>query len=869
MSTNELPPDDDADRPDELSADDGTETEKWDMSEQLGRGAGDGPVLRDAADPDSETFGELSDEDETDRFTVSGSVDDFIVDGEPVPELPAHELESVQAAGPLELWPTRREREAEIMGYPQAVDYEAAEQGRQNAEAQTVTQLSGVYELAGFLHSSSEGQRAAAVSSSETEDGARTWFTPTGRVSVHQHRDFDYEDQSVRSRLPDKNDDQSAFGVMEVQTQELVPYNDDGDIVEVTVRVTYETVENGSVYWKRMQTGFTKPEDGAPCPEGEEALLGTVDPEALPPGVNLSQAIENKLLSYVWTNTREVFEGVAREVDEDDEDEAAVEAEDTAADALASEIETEQAEAERNTASVRDRAIREAGQHLYDYEHSPSKGLENFTVSRAYADLVALGSSFGNAELIAGYTERLEQVEDVPATYLVRAYFAGSDAGDPEMLTKVDTLLTGEMIDRMKNEGDPYGLLGMAGLQQAVVEYESRGISPDTLIADKTLSAEERWAQTLYHQSRTRGADPDAAGRLQHTIQQLAYNEGGRFTPAFIAEMAPSILHMCSDPDDRARLVDQFTDAVDHLQPSGKTFRSLRNVGNQVLQDSELTGKGLIYPLNTRIITQSEQVTGDITVFNGRREWDVTFIAHTDLPAAELIEKIQESTDTTIGQSTNEVFRAAMATAHSSLLQTGAEAYARQGKFAQSRELIAAMGVGGQASAYEACLHSAKSPIDVQRLKPPVDTETQIYDPDIAMLFEANEARISNDVGAMTTAVYRLADSIANAGDDDEESSLPDPARCQDQAVNLLSSMGSMHPGSELPAARALLQGMRQSATFGSSLDMMAITFRSLTEYGSSEDHELVYQTIRDFDATDAKKAEEYARLALRLTQAD
>jgi len=617
-----------------------------------------------------------------------------------------------------------------------------------------------------------------------------------------------------------------------------------------------------------MQTGFTKPEDGAPCPEGEEALLGTVDPEALPPGVTLSQAIENKLLSYVWTNTREVFEGVVREVDEGDEDEAAVEAEDTAGDVLASEIETEHAEVERNTTSVRDRAIRDAGQHLYDYEHSPSKGLESFTASRAYADLAELGSRFDNAELVAGYTQMLEQVDDVPATYLVRAYFAGSDAGDPEMLTKLDTLLTGEMIDRMKNEDDPYGLLGMAGLQQAVVEYEERGISPDTLIMDKTLSAEERWVQTLYHQSRTRGSDPDAANRLQHTIQQLAYNEGDRFTPAFIAEMAPSTLLMCTDPDDRARLVDQFTDAVDHVQPSGKTFRSLRNVGNQVLQDSELIGKGLVYPLNARIITQSEQVQGDAAIFSGRREWDVTFMAHTDLPAAELIEKIQESTDTILGRSTNEAFRASMVNAHSSLLQSGAEAYARQGKFAQSRELIAAMGVGGQASAYDACLRSAKSPIDVQRLKPPVDTETQTYDPDVAMLFTANEARISNDVGIMTAEVRKLADSIAKAGDDDEESSLPDPARCRDQAVALLNAIRSMHPGSDLPAARALLTGMRQSATFSSSLGMMAATFRSLTEYGSSEDRELVYQTIRDTEATDAKKAEAYARLALQLTQA-
>jgi hypothetical protein len=89
---------------------------------------------------------------------------------------------------------------------------------------------------------------------------------------------------------------------------------------------------------------------------------------------------------------------------------------------------------------------------------------------------------------------------------------------------------------------------------------------------------------------------------------------------------------------------------------------------------------------------------------------------------------------------------------------------------------------------------------------------------------------------------------------------------CRSQASLLIEKMKSMQPGSEVPAVRALLKGMRQSASYRSSLGTLTLTFDSLIKSSDKADHEMVYRTIRDTEASDAEKAAQYASLALDLT---
>lgn len=866
MSANELPPEDDPERPKERAEDDDHETGQWDMSEQVRRSADDKPILRDKANSDSETFGELSDEDDTDRFKISDSVDYFLAEVETPASVPARELESVRAAGPLEIWPTRREREAEIMGYPQDADREAVEQGRQNAEAHTTAQLTGMYERAGFLYNSNAGQRAAVVDPAEAADGARSWFTTTGRLSVHHHREFNYDDQSIRSRLY-MNEDPSAFGVLEVQSQDLVPFNDEGDLVEVNVRVVYETVENGRVYWTRLQTGFTNPEDGAPCPEGEEALLGDIDPGDLPPGVTLNQAIEHRLLTYVWDNTSEVFGAVANETEDESDEISEVEAEaiDAEAAEVAAEIETEMEASGEDVPSVRDQALYEAGQQLLAYEGLESKDFGTYDAANAYVNLAKIAGRMGDASMAAGFCEMLETVDGVSNDKLAAAYFAGSDAGDPEMLTKVDTMLTGETIARMSQETQPSSLFGVAGLQQVIYEYETRGIAPDSLIEDKALSAEERWMLTAYHQGRTKGTDPEKAAAHLSTIRQVATNGIQTFSPEFVMGISSPMLYMCDDPATRAQILEQFTSAIDRLPASPSTYRALINVGEQVLEDQELSQAGYAQAIATNLDIQLEQL-GDYSRVRDKRVWDVNVLAHAGMSAQEVRSGIRQSTEWSIAHTTDEATKQALAEDEGILLQTGAHAFAQQGKFADSRDLIADMGMDEQADAYEACLRLAKSPLDIARLQPKVDGEVMVYNPDITMLFAANQVRVGGDVDAMGAEVEKLAGIIATAGKDDKDSQLPGVNRCRSQAAELLSRMKALRPGSEIPAARALISGMQQSATYGSDLATMSYAFDDLMGSSNPADHAFVFKIIQDTNASAAKKAALYARLALQLT---
>lgn len=245
------------------------------------------------------------------------------------------------------------------------------------------------------------------------------------------------------------------------------------------------------------------------------------------------------------------------------------------------------------------------------------------------------------------------------------------------------------------------------------------------------------------------------------------------------------------------------------------------------------------------------------------------FLTHTDTTASSVAEGIKESTAVSIANMSADDAKNALAVDEARLFRAGAVAYAEQGKFAQSQELIAEMGLGRQADAYESCLGYAKSPWDIQRLRPKADLEAQVYDPDIAMLFEANEARISNDLSAMEAQVHKLSGIIAKARDDEGAynfSPLPDATMCRTQAVRLLTRMKEIAPGSERAATRVFVKGMQRSAVYGSDLQTMSYSFDSLLESDNNADHEMVFRIIRDTDASPAKKAELYARLALRIS---
>jgi hypothetical protein len=271
--------------------------------------------------------------------------------------------------------------------------------------------------------------------------------------------------------------------------------------------------------------------------------------------------------------------------------------------------------------------------------------------------------------------------------------------------------------------------------------------------------------------------------------------------------------------------------------------------------------------VQTLIELQSEQLTNEYSAVHAKREWDVNSMAYGGASAQDLRAAISASTDRSMADATDDRFKASLAEDDVRLMRTGAYAYAKQGKFADSKVMIAALGMHEQAAAYEMCLRLAKSPLDLERLRPDTDKDVMVYDPDITMMFEANEARLSGNLDAMGAQVERLAGMVAEAGADDAEGHLPDPTMCRTQAASLLVQMKTMQPGSQLPATRVLVSSMRQSATFGADLSTMSYTYTDLMESGVRADHELVFETIQGMNAASSKKAEQLSRLALTISE--